>query len=172
MAAILRTTYSIAFSWMQTYEFRLKFDLPLLLRVQWAILKHWSAINHYLNQWWLDYRCIYMRHSASMSYHTTWWPRGKEAFPALLSLCRGSDISFVVSLNNLWTNCRFASDLRCYDAHVITDMLWIRKSQRSNMILHTVKPVYNDHLMGYFSAFWSSLGGQGPPIWAPEGRNC
>ena len=22
---------------------------------------------------------------------------------------------------------------------------------------HTVKPVYNDHLMGYFSAFWSSL---------------
>ena len=21
--------------------------------------------------------------------------------------------------------------------------------------LYTVKPVYNDHLMGYFSAFWS-----------------
>ena len=30
----------------------------------------------------------------------------------------------------------------------------------SNTVLHkaidTVKPVYNDHLMGYFSAFWSS----------------
>ena len=28
---------------------------------------------------------------------------------------------------------------------------------------YAVKPVYNDHLMGYFSAFWSS---------DPEGRNC
>ena len=38
----------------------------------------------------------------------------------------------------------------------------------------TVKPVYNDHLMGYFSAFWSSSRwpSQGPPRWAPEGRNC
>ena len=48
----------------------------------------------------------------------------------------------------------------------------------------TVKPVYNDHLMGYLSAFWSSsrwptylpsgahLGGPWPPRWAPEGRNC
>ena len=31
---------------------------------------------------------------------------------------------------------------------------------------NTVKPVYNDHLMGYFSAFWSSS------RWPPEGRNC
>ena len=33
----------------------------------------------------------------------------------------------------------------------------------------TVKPVYDDHLMGYFSAFWSSSGW---PRWAPEGRYC
>ena len=26
----------------------------------------------------------------------------------------------------------------------------------SSLFLFTVKPVYNDHLMGYFSAFWSS----------------
>ena len=32
----------------------------------------------------------------------------------------------------------------------------------------TVKHVHNDHLMGYFSAFWSSR----PPRWTPEGRNC
>ena len=31
---------------------------------------------------------------------------------------------------------------------------------------NTVKPVYNDHLMGNFSALWSSS------RWAPEGRNC
>ena len=31
--------------------------------------------------------------------------------------------------------------------------------------LNTVKPGYKDHLMGYFSAFWSS------PRWASEGRN-
>ena len=33
---------------------------------------------------------------------------------------------------------------------------------------YTVKPVYNDHLMGYFSGFWSSSRW---PRWAPEGRN-
>ena len=32
--------------------------------------------------------------------------------------------------------------------------------------VNTVKPVNNDHLMGYFSAFWSSS------RWAPEGRKC
>ena len=32
-------------------------------------------------------------------------------------------------------------------------------------------PVYNDHLMGYFSS-GAHLGGQGPTRWAPEGRNC
>ena len=30
---------------------------------------------------------------------------------------------------------------------------------------NTMKLVYNDHLMGYFSVFWSSQ----PPRWAPEG---
>ena len=37
---------------------------------------------------------------------------------------------------------------------------------------YTVKPVYNDHLMGYFSAFWSSSRWPRPPRWAPGGRNC
>ena len=46
-----------------------------------------------------------------------------------------------------------------------------RDSQYPSFIarkINTVKPVFNNHLMGYFSAFWSSLGGQGPPRWAPE----
>ena len=39
-------------------------------------------------------------------------------------------------------------------------------------LIGTVKPVYNDHLMGYFSAFWSSSRWPRPPRWAPECRNC
>ena len=44
-----------------------RFHLGLFLRVQLAIFQHWfrywlgtnQATNHYLNQWWLDYWCIY-----------------------------------------------------------------------------------------------------------------
>ena len=34
---------------------------------------------------------------------------------------------------------------------------------------YTVKPVYNDHLMGYSVPSGAHVGGQGPPRWAPEG---
>ena len=37
---------------------------------------------------------------------------------------------------------------------------------------NTVKPVYNDHLMGYFSAFWSSSRWSRATRWPPEGRHC
>ena len=57
------------------YKFRLKFHWILFLWVQLTIFQHWfrkwldavQATSHYLNQWWLVYRRIYMRPSASMS---------------------------------------------------------------------------------------------------------
>ena len=60
-------TFSNAFSWMKTFEFRLKFHWSLFLRVQLTIFRHQSrwwlgavqATSHYLNQWWLVYRRIY-----------------------------------------------------------------------------------------------------------------
>ena len=68
-----------------------------------------------------------------------------------------------------WTNNPTAVGLRCHDAHVIMKA----KSDRSICFQTpekshhscgteetrrgiTVKPVYNDHLMGYFPAFWST----------------
>ena len=52
---------------MKMFEFRLKFHLSLLLKVQLTIFQHWfrswlgavQATSHYLNRWWLDYRRIY-----------------------------------------------------------------------------------------------------------------
>ena len=41
MAAIFRTTFSNAFSWMKIYEFRLRFHWNLFLRVQLTIFQHW-----------------------------------------------------------------------------------------------------------------------------------
>ena len=62
-----QTTFSNAFSWMKMYEFLLRFDWRLLLRVQLTIFHHWfrqwlgasQATSHCLNQWWLVYWCIY-----------------------------------------------------------------------------------------------------------------
>ena len=41
MADIFQTTFSNAFSWMKTYEFRLEFHWIWFLRVQLTILQHW-----------------------------------------------------------------------------------------------------------------------------------
>ena len=67
MAATSQTTLSNAFSWMKMLEFWLKCHWSLFIRVQLTIFQHWfrwwlgadQAPSHYLNQWWLDYRCIY-----------------------------------------------------------------------------------------------------------------
>ena len=73
-----QTTFSNAFSWMKIYEFRLRFHWNLFLRVQLTIFQHWfrwwlgadQAASHYLNQWWLDYRCIYASPGLNeLSYH-------------------------------------------------------------------------------------------------------
>ena len=68
MDTISQTTFSSAFSWMKIFEFRLKFHWSLFLRVQLTIFQHWfrkwlgavQATSHYLNQWWLSYRRIYV----------------------------------------------------------------------------------------------------------------
>ena len=67
MAAIFKTTFSDAFTWMKIYELRLIFHWALFLRFQLAIFQHWfrqwlgagQATSHYLNQWWLVYWRIY-----------------------------------------------------------------------------------------------------------------
>ena len=67
MDALLQTTLSNAFSWMNMIEFGFIFHWSLFLRVQLTIFHHWftswlganQATSHYLNQWRLDYRHIY-----------------------------------------------------------------------------------------------------------------
>ena len=57
-----------AFSCIKMYEFRLILHRSLFLRVQLTISQHWlrwwlgagQVTSHYQNQWWLDYRCIYV----------------------------------------------------------------------------------------------------------------
>ena len=68
MAAIFQTTFSNGFSWMKIYEFWLTFHWSLFLGLQLTIFHHWfrkwlgadQATSHDLNQWWLDYRRIYV----------------------------------------------------------------------------------------------------------------
>ena len=73
MAAVFQTTFSNGFSWMKSYEFRLKFHWKLFLGVQLTIFQHWlrewlgagHATSHYQNQWWLvywrKYACVLLR---------------------------------------------------------------------------------------------------------------
>ena len=68
MASVLQTTLSNTFSWMRLLQLRLRFHWSLFPRVQSTIFQHWfrwllcadQVTNHYLNQWWFDYRCIYL----------------------------------------------------------------------------------------------------------------
>ena len=62
ITAILQMTISNAFSWKKMLEFWLKFHWSLFLRIQLTIFQLFGAdqaTSHYLNQWWLDYQCIY-----------------------------------------------------------------------------------------------------------------
>ena len=80
MAAISQTTLSNAFSCMQVLEFRLKFHWSFFLRVKSTILQHWfrywlgadKATSHYLNQWWVYYRRIYVSVSLNELIPSTW----------------------------------------------------------------------------------------------------
>ena len=75
MNAIFQTTFSMAFSWMKMYEFRLKFCL--CLKAQLTKFQHWfrkwlgvyQATSHYLKQWWLDYWRIYALLGLSQARH-------------------------------------------------------------------------------------------------------
>ena len=68
MAAIFQRTFSNAFSWMKIYEFKLRLQGSLFLRVKLTIFQHWfrwwlganQATRHYLHQWWLDYWRIHI----------------------------------------------------------------------------------------------------------------
>ena len=78
MADISQTTFWNAFSWMKMCKFGLGFLWILLPRVQLTIYQDWfrkwlgadQATSHYLDQWWLDYRCIYA--SLSLNEVTHW----------------------------------------------------------------------------------------------------
>ena len=67
MDTISQTTFSRAFSSMKIVAFWLNFHWNIFARVQLTIIQHWfrkwhgadQAASHYLNQWWLVYRCIY-----------------------------------------------------------------------------------------------------------------
>ena len=77
MDAISQTTCSSAFSVIKMFEFRLKFNWSLFLRVQLTIIQHcfrwWldavQATSHYLNQWCLVHWRIYASLGLNESTH-------------------------------------------------------------------------------------------------------
>ena len=77
MATIFQKTFSNAFSWMKMCKSRLWFHWSWFPRVQLTMFQHWfrwwlvtwMVTSHYLNQcwsivnlnqWWWDYKCIYV----------------------------------------------------------------------------------------------------------------
>ena len=102
MATIFQTTFWNAFSWMKMFEYRLKFHWNLFLRVQLIIFQHWfrwwlgavQATSHYLNQWWLVYRCIYaslglneLIHVMEIKCHRTYYT---YIYPLCSEICWGN----------------------------------------------------------------------------------
>ena len=67
--------------------------------------------------------------------------------------------SLISAWTNGWVNNRDAYDLRRHRAHFDVIVMIRCNPKRTpwyRVIFYTVKSVYNDHLTGYFSAFWSS----------------
>ena len=94
-------------------------------------------------------------------------------FPSQRPVTRSFDVFFDLCMKNGWVNNCEAGKLRRHRAHSdVTNVLQYERRQLLSYLSYdgnlkwngpligncegTVKPVYNDHLMGYFSAFWSS----------------
>ena len=77
----LQTTLANAFCWTKMFDLLLRFQgsffptgpcynsLALVQIIAWRR----SGAGHYLKQWWLDNRCLYMFHSVSMIASNTRW---------------------------------------------------------------------------------------------------
>ena len=68
----------------------------------------------------------------------------------------GIKIGFHMALWKLQPYLPWTNELNIPRKHLGQSFLMSRSGDWGWPALNTVKPVYNDHLMGYFSAFWSS----------------
>ena len=80
MDTISHTIHSNVPCSIKMFEFRIRFHWSLFLRFQLTISQHWfwwwlgadQATSHYLNQWWLVYRCIYTSLSLNELLIASW----------------------------------------------------------------------------------------------------
>ena len=108
MAAIFQTTFSIAFSWIKMYEFRIRFHWNSFLSVKLIIFQHWfrywlgadQATSHYLNQWWLAYWRMY----ASLGLNELKFPAVKVTPSIVGVIARSSHMITTISLSQVLTN--------------------------------------------------------------------
>ena len=126
---------------------------------------------------------VHIRHNDAIKwkYFPLYWPfvRGIHWLPVISphkGQWRGTLMfSLICAWINRWVKTGEAGDLRRHRAHydvivMVSLVLNVYQYLRMSVPLcwlqcvflyiaqnvSTVKPVYNDHLMGYFSAFWSS----------------
>ena len=87
MASISQTIFLNVFSWLKMYEFRLRFDWSLFLRLQLTLIQHWfrkwlgvdKATSHHLNQWWLFFRRKYASHALNeLTHRITHWYQNND----------------------------------------------------------------------------------------------
>ena len=115
MTAIFQTTVSNEFSCMIMLEFRLKFHWSLFLRVQLSIVHHWfrwwlgavQATSHYLKQWWLVYRRIYVSLGLD-ELSDVIWKKSRIAIPCMNSSIihrNGFSICKPAELNTIYWSC-------------------------------------------------------------------
>ena len=87
MAAMSQTTFSNEFSWMKTFEFRLRFGWNLFLRFELTTFQHlfrwWlgadQVTSHYLNQWWsslLTHICVTLPQWVNVLFKSCCWILG------------------------------------------------------------------------------------------------
>ena len=109
MATISQTI----FSWMIFFKFRYKFHWSVFPRVQLTIFRQKLGANqpksHHLNQWWLDYWCIYASlnelthnplHKVGGILYTTFWNPSREQ---MMTYTR-ADVNMLIILSELMSH--------------------------------------------------------------------
>ena len=106
-------TFSNIFSWIEMYEFCLRFHWSLFLRYESTIFQHWfrqwfgadQATRHYLNQSWLVYWCIYASSGLNELMVNTNWGLDGYWHPTVSFTCFSKALSWINYLDKrgLWT---------------------------------------------------------------------
>ena len=150
------------------------YDVTRFEYVLWRRIIHEWVMNIHYQTWIAQGRFQNMIHTPSKQWgvcdniSTCIWMYAWNSIVEIRSTFYSPFVSLMMWNHMYVPKLKFCYHSHCSQSQVLRDRFDDCNQPRISVpgavrCIRTVKPVYNDHLMGYFSAFWCS--------WAPEGIN-